>query len=88
MVGFTFNIFVNPIRAFVVLIFLFLLQQFDGWYLDPKLIGGKVGLSPFLIILAVTLGGGLYGPVGMILAVPIMAVFKIYLDRTLNKFDM
>lgn len=88
VVGFALNIFVNPIRAFVVLIFLFLLQQFDGWYLDPKLIGGKVGLSPFLIILAVTLGGGIYGPVGMILAVPIMAVLKIYIDKALSKSNI
>lgn len=86
VVGFIINLFFNPIKAFVVLLFLFLLQQFDGWYLDPKLIGDKVGLSPFLIIFAVTLGGGLYGPIGMILAVPIMAVTKIYIDKFLDRY--
>lgn len=86
VVGFIINLFFNPIKAFAVLLFLFLLQQFDGWYLDPKLIGDKVGLSPFLIIFAVTLGGGLYGPVGMILAVPIMAVTKIYIDQFLDRY--
>ena len=84
-VAFMINVFISPIKALLVLLFLFLLQQFDGWYLDPKLIGGKVGLSPFLIILAVTVGGGLYGILGMILAVPIMAVINIYLDKVLNK---
>ena len=84
MVGFLINIFFSPVKALVVLIFLFLLQQFDAWYLDPKLIGGKVGLSPFLVIFAVTLGGGLYGPIGMVLAVPIMAVLKIYIDKFLK----
>ncbi|KAJ50050.1 putative PurR-regulated permease PerM [Clostridium tetanomorphum] len=85
-IGFFINLFFSPIKAFIVLIFLFLLQQFDGWYLDPKLIGGKVGLPPFLIIFAVTLGGGLYGPIGMILAVPTMAVIKIYIDKILAKY--
>lgn len=85
LVAFVINMFINPVKAVVVLIFLFLLQQFDGWYLDPKLIGGKVGLHPFLVILAVTIGGGVYGAVGMILSVPIMAVIKIYADRIIKR---
>ncbi len=87
VVAFTINIFFSLFKAFAVLIFLFLLQQFDAWYLDPKLIGGKVGLTPFLVIFAVTLGGGLYGPVGMILAVPIMAVIKLYADKAIKRYD-
>lgn len=87
LVGFIINLFFNPLKALIVLIFLFLLQQFDGWYLDPKLVGGKVGLSPFLVIFAVTLGGGLYGPVGMLLAAPTMAVIKIYVDKLFSKYD-
>ncbi len=85
VVAFGINMFINPVKALIVLIFLFLLQQFDGWYLDPKLIGGKVGLHPFLVILAVTIGGGFYGPVGMILSVPFMAVIKIYMDEIIDK---
>ncbi|WP_315118558.1 AI-2E family transporter [uncultured Clostridium sp.] len=81
------NLFFSPIRALVVLIFLFLLQQFDGWYLDPKLIGNKVGLKPFAVIFAVTLGGGLYGPVGMILGVPVMAIIRTYLEKLLLRFN-
>lgn len=80
-IGGVINVFISPIKALMVVGFLFLLQQFDGWYLDPKLIGDKVGLSPFLVMFAVTLGGGLYGVVGMILSVPVMAVIKIYIDK-------
>lgn len=87
LVAFMINIFFSPVKAFIALIFLFLLQQFDAWYLDPKLIGGKVGLSPFLVIFAVTLGGGIYGPIGMVLAVPIVAVIKIYADRLFEKYN-
>lgn len=79
------NIFVTPVKAIAVVVFLILLQQFDSWILEPKLVGGKIGLSPFLIILAVTIGGGIYGPVGMILSVPVMAVIKIYIDKWTNR---
>lgn len=87
MVAFIINIFFNPMIAVKILIFLFLLQQFDAWYLDPKLIGNKVGLSPFLVILAITLGGSFFGVLGMFLASPIMAVIKIYVDKFMKKYN-
>ena len=85
--GFLVNIFFNPLTAFIVVIFLFALQQFDAWFLDPKLIGNRVGLSPYFVILAVTIGGGFYGTIGMILAVPVMAVIKLYWYRIINKIE-
>ncbi|MBY6839407.1 AI-2E family transporter, partial [Clostridium botulinum] len=71
-----------------VLIFLFLLQQFDAWYLEPKLVGDKVGLSPFLIILGITIGGSLFGVWGMLLASPAMAVIKIYTKKLAEKYNI
>ncbi|MBV7273635.1 AI-2E family transporter [Clostridiaceae bacterium UIB06] len=71
---FIINLFYDPKRAVWVVIFLVLLQQFDACFLEPKLVGDKVGLSPFLIILGITVGGSLFGVWGMILASPIMAV--------------
>lgn len=85
--GFIINVFFSPTMAIIIFLYLFLLQQFDSWFLDPKLIGNHIGLSPYFVILAVTLGGGFYGPVGMILAVPTMAVFKIYWKRIVKKID-
>lgn len=79
------HLFYSPTLALASLIFLFLLQQFDAWFLDPRLIGNKVGINPFLVILAVTLGGRLFGPVGMVLAAPVMSTLKIYVDRFLKK---
>lgn len=84
--GFVINVFSSPIVALIILVFLLLLQQFDAWFLDPKLIGNKVGLSPLLVILAVTIGGGFYGIVGMILAAPVMSVIKIYAGKAINKY--
>lgn len=86
LIAFLINVFFGPLKAIMILVFLFLLQQFDAWYLDPKLIGNKVGASPFLVILAVTIGGAIYGPLGMILAVPSVAVIKIYLEVFLKKY--
>ena len=47
IVGFLINLFVSPIKAVIVFVVLFSLQMFDGWYLDPKLVGNKVGVRPF-----------------------------------------
>lgn len=80
------NLFFSPVEAIIVFLYILALQQFDGWFLDPKLIGNRLGLRPFLVILGVIIGGTLYGPIGMLLGSPIMAVIKIYTVRFLNKF--
>lgn len=72
------HLFYSPKLALVSLVFLFLLQQFDAWFLDPKLVGNKVGVNPFLVILAITIGGGYFGPFGMVLSVPVMALIRVY----------
>ena len=88
VVAFFVNLFAADFKlGLISLIFLFILQQFDAWYLDPKLIGNKVGLSPYLVILSVTIGAFLYGPVGMILASPVASVVKIYTLKILDKYD-
>ncbi|WP_297519238.1 AI-2E family transporter [uncultured Clostridium sp.] len=79
--AFVLTLFVSPTMAIWVLIFIFLLQQFDGWYLGPKILGDKVGVSPLLIIFAVTVGGGVGGLLGMFISVPIAALIRNYLDR-------
>ena len=85
IVGFLINIFVSPTKGLVVFLTLFALQMFDGWYLDPKLIGSKVGGRPFWIIYAVVIGGGFFGPIGMLLASPTAATMKFYYSKLLEK---
>ncbi|MGL4990304.1 MAG: AI-2E family transporter [Sarcina sp.] len=88
LVAFSVNLFSGDLKlAMISLVFLFLLQQFDAWYLDPKLIGNKVGLSPFLVVLSVTIGAFIYGPIGMILASPVASVIRIYILKLLDKYD-
>lgn len=86
VVGAFVGIFVSPVMAISILIFLLALQQFDAWYLDPKLIGAKVGVRPIGLIVAITIGGGVFGPIGMLLASPTVATIKILYDRRVAKF--
>jgi len=78
------TLFYSPIKALWVLIFMFLLQQFDGLYLGPKILGMHVGLRPFWIITSVTIGGGIGGVMGMLLAVPITAVLRTMIQRFID----
>lgn len=86
IVGVIVAVFVSPMKALIVFILLLSIHLFDAWYLDPKLIGKKVGVSPFGIILGVAIGGGFWGPVGMLLGSPTMATIKIYYEKFLTKF--
>lgn len=78
VIGASVCVFDSPMKALIVFLILLLIQQFDAWYLDPKLIGAKVGVKPFWIIMGVTIGGAFGGPIGMLLAAPTLATINIY----------
>ncbi len=63
----------NPIKCLYFVIFVIVLQQFDGNILGPKILGGSTGISGFWVIVAILVGGGLWGVPGMFLGVPIFA---------------
>ncbi|MBP2028414.1 putative PurR-regulated permease PerM [Acetoanaerobium pronyense] len=79
------TLFYSPIKALWVLIFIIGLQQFDGWILGPKILGDKVGLSPFYIILAIIIGGGYFGVMGMLLGVPVLKTLFLLSERIINR---
>lgn len=66
---------VSPIKCLYFIIFILLLQQFDGNILGPKILGDSTGLSSFWVLFSILLFGGLFGFVGMIIGVPTFAVF-------------
>lgn len=79
----------QPNKAIPFVIFILLLQQFDGNLLGPKILGSSLGLSPFWIMFAIFLGGGLFGFAGMLLFVPLFAflyaLFKESMETRLTK---
>lgn len=64
----------DPMKCLYFLIFILLLQQFDGNILGPKILGDSTGLSSFWVLFSILLFGGLMGFVGMIIGVPTFAV--------------
>ncbi len=61
------------------------LQQFDGLYLGPTILGESTGIRPLWIIFAITVGGFVAGPLGMFLGVPIVAVIAYLFEKICNK---
>lgn len=64
----------NPKHVIPFVFFIIILQQFDGNILGPKILGDSTGLSPFWVMFAIFVGGGLFGFIGMLLGVPVFAV--------------
>ena len=64
---------VDPMQALIFVIFLIVLQQLEGNIIYPRVVGGSVGLPSIWTLAAVTIGGGLFGVLGMILGVPLTA---------------
>ena len=64
---------VSPIKCVYYIIFILVLQQFDGNILGPKILGNSTNLSSFWVLFAILLFGGLFGIVGMVMGVPFFA---------------
>ncbi|MBE5865096.1 MAG: AI-2E family transporter [Lachnospiraceae bacterium] len=64
----------HPLNCVYFVILIFILQQFDGNILGPKILGESTGLAGFWVIFSITLFGGIFGILGMIVGVPIFAV--------------
>ena len=77
-------VLINPIKALVFIVFVIVLQQFDGNILGPTILGNSTGLSSFWVIFSITLFGGMWGVVGWLIGVPIFAVFYALVSRTIN----
>ena len=66
-------LFVNPLQALEFLIIIICLQQVDGNFIGPKILGRSIGISALWVLFAVTLGANLFGLVGMVMGVPLFA---------------
>lgn len=76
---------INPMKALWFVIFMAILQTFEGNVIYPKIMGNSVGLPAMWIIIAITVGGGMFGFMGMLLAVPAMSVIYEIVKESVNR---
>lgn len=83
---------VSPKQCLIFVIFVVVLQQFDGNILGPKILGDATGISSFWVIVAILVGGGFGGVLGMFIGVPVFAcvqeLVKYLTDRRLRRRNM
>ena len=79
----------SPVQCLYFAVAILIIQQIDGNIIGPKVLGDSTGLSSFWVLFSILLFGGLFGFVGMIIAVPFWAVImngmRRYMDKRLQK---
>ena len=80
---------VSPVKCLYFIIFVIVLQQLDGNFIGPKILGGSTELPSFWVIVAILIGGGFFGVAGMFLGVPVFACLyaavNYFSDKRLRK---
>ena len=76
---------ISPSQAAAFVVLFLVLQQIEGNLIYPKVVGGSIGLPAIWVLVAVTLGGSLFGIVGMLVFIPIVSVVYTLLKEDVNK---
>ncbi len=79
-------VIINPLQVIFFAIMILIIQQFDGLFLGPKILGNSTGLKPLWVIFAIVVGGAMFGVLGMFLGVPTMAVICYILNIIIEHF--
>ena len=75
----------NPMQAVAFVVLFLVLQQLEGNFIYPHVVGGSVGLPSIWVLVAVTVGGSLMGIVGMLIFIPLMSVLYTLLRQDVIK---
>ena len=75
----------SPMHALIFVIFIIILQQFDGNILGPKILGNRVGINGFWVLFSILVGAGLFGFGGMLLGVPVFVVLYTFFTNLTNR---
>lgn len=80
---------VDPVQALIFLVLFLVLQQVEGNLIYPHVVGGSVGLPSIWVLAAITVGGSLFGVLGMLVFIPLCSVlytlFAAYVKRRLHE---
>ncbi|MCY7007444.1 AI-2E family transporter [Fusobacterium simiae] len=85
IIAFFLILLVAPIKTVILLIAITISQLVDGFIVGPKIIGNKVGLNTFWVIVSMIVFGNLFGIVGMFLGIPILSIIKLFYIDLLKK---
>lgn len=75
---------VSPVKAVMFIIFLIVLQQCEEAFIYPKVVGKSIGLPGMWVLAGITVGGGLFGIVGMLIGVPAVATLYKILQKSVD----
>ena len=76
---------IDPMKAVIFLLFLVCLQQFEGNVIYPRVVGTSLGLPGIWVLAAVTIGGGLFSFLGMLLSVPVASILYTLLRQDVHR---
>ena len=66
---------IDPLQAVIFCVLILIIQQLDGNFIGPKILGSSIGISALWILFSIVVGGDLFGLVGMVVGVPLFATF-------------
>ena len=87
IVAFFLILLVAPIKTLILLIAIIISQLVDNFIVGPKIIGDKVGLSTFWVMVSMIIFGNLFGIVGMFLGTPILSIIKLFYVDLLKRAE-
>lgn len=76
---------ISPIKAFIFIIIFLVLQQIEGNFIYPHVVGNSVGLPSIWVLVAVSMGASLMGVAGMLIFIPLMSVVYTMLRGIVNR---
>lgn len=74
----------DPVKGLYFIIFILIIHQLDGNIIGPKILSNSTGLTPFWVVFAIMVGGGLFGFAGMLLGVPVFAVIYYIIGNVIK----
>lgn len=81
VLAFFFGMFTSLSLAITGTILLLIYQQVDGNFIQPKIVGDKIGLSAVWVFIAVLIGGSYFGALGMVISIPVAGLVRVYFNR-------
>ena len=84
-VGAVLIVAIDPIKALIFILFIIVLQQVEGNLIYPHVVGKNIGLPSIWVLVALTVGGSLFGIMGMIIGIPIVSVLYAITEENTNK---